>query len=256
MRFLKYYAVLLSVVIQVIAGCGGGGGGSTPPSDTTAPNVIAFTLPATASSLTVPISGFTASDNIGITGYLVTESATAPSVADTGWSGSPPSSLTFSSPGVKTAYGWVKDGAGNVSASRSATVTITLPTTKTVTLKFSSQSTIPGDLINGFDLTVTLPVGSVLPTDSSGAPLPSAVYLSGQFAGNVPQILDYDSALQQLTVKYASSNDYQLGEFITILFTVPVSYIPNMSDVAHSFVAWGLPAGTPIPSVTETATFN
>ena len=55
--------------------------------DTTPPVVTAFTIPATATTLAVPISSFTATDNIGVTGYLVTESATAPLASATGWSG-------------------------------------------------------------------------------------------------------------------------------------------------------------------------
>lgn len=257
MRFLKYYAVLLSVMILIISGCGGGGGGSAPPADTTAPNVITFTLPAGATSLTVPISGFTASDNIGITGYLVTENATTPSVADTGWSGTAPNSFTFSSAGVKTAYAWVKDGAGNVSASRSAAVTITLPTTKTVTLKFSSQSTNSADLITGFDLTATLPAGSLLSTDVAGVPVPGAVFLSGQFAGanSVLPVISYDSVLRQLKVYYAGQTTYQLGEFITVIFTVPASYVPNPNDIAPSITAYD-GGGNMIPTVSATATFN
>jgi hypothetical protein len=241
-------------VIQIIAGCGGGGGSTSAP-DTAAPNVIAFTLPATATSLTVPLAVFTASDNIGVTGYMVTESATAPSGGDSGWSGSAPNSVTFSSAGAKTAYGWVKDAAGNVSASRSAMVTITLPTTKTVTLTFSSQSTNSGDLITGFDLTATLPVGSVLPTDLFGVPLPSTVYLSDKFVGNVPQILDFDSLTQQLKVNYAGTSTHQLGEFITIIFTVPVSYVPNTSEISSSFTAYD-GGGNMISTVSAIATFN
>ncbi|MBT0895795.1 hypothetical protein KI811_18505, partial [Geobacter hydrogenophilus] len=43
--------------------------------DTTVPVVSAFTLPATATSLTVAVSSFTATDNVGVTGYLITTSA-------------------------------------------------------------------------------------------------------------------------------------------------------------------------------------
>jgi hypothetical protein len=256
MRFLKNYAVLLSVMILIIAGCGGGGG-SAPAPDTTVPNVIVFALPATASSLNVPISGFTASDNIGITGYLVTESATALSAGDSGWSGTAPGSFIFSTSGVKTAYGWVKDAAGNVSASRSATVTITLPTTKTVTLKFLSQSTNSADLITGFDLTATLPVGAVLSTDVAGVPVPGTVFLSGQFAGanSVLTDISYDSVLRQLKVNYAGTSTHQLGEFITVIFTVPVSYVPNTSDIAPSITAYD-GGGNVISTVSATAAFN
>ena len=50
-------------------------------SDTTPPTVTAFSIPATSSSLTVSITAFTATDNVGVTGYLVNESATKPTAA-------------------------------------------------------------------------------------------------------------------------------------------------------------------------------
>jgi hypothetical protein len=46
------------------------------PPDTTAPTVTAFTAPASSSSLTIPISAFTATDAVGVTGYLITTSST------------------------------------------------------------------------------------------------------------------------------------------------------------------------------------
>ena len=97
--------------------------------DTTAPVVNIFTMPATSSSLTVPVLAFSASDAIGVTGYLITESSTAPLPTDTRWSSVPPAHFTFSAPGVRTDYAWAKDAAGNVSSSRSASVAITLPDT-------------------------------------------------------------------------------------------------------------------------------
>ena len=97
--------------------------------DTTAPSVTAFTIPAASTSLSVSISSFTATDNVSVTGYMVNESATAPSAAATGWSSSAPTSYTCATAGSKTLYAWAKDAANNVSASRSATTTITLPDT-------------------------------------------------------------------------------------------------------------------------------
>jgi hypothetical protein len=95
--------------------------------DTSAPTISAFSMPTSATSLTVAVSSFSASDNVGVTGYLITESATAPSSSASGWSSSAPTSFTFSGEGTKTAYAWTKDAAGNVSAAKSATTTIKLP---------------------------------------------------------------------------------------------------------------------------------
>jgi hypothetical protein len=91
-----------------------------------APAVTAFNIPATSTSLTVSITTFTATDNVPLTGYMVTESSTPPSASGTGWSVTPPTSYAFATAGAKTLYGWAKDAAGNVSTSKSAPVTISL----------------------------------------------------------------------------------------------------------------------------------
>jgi len=155
-----------------------------PAGDTQPPTVTAFALSATASSLTVPITSFTASDNVGVTGYLATESATAPSAGAGGWSASAPSSYTFGATGAKTLYGWARDAAGNVSAGKSATTTITLPPTSgdspepgadktapTIT-SFAIQSTSDSltVAITSFAATDDVGVTGYLVTESPGAP--------------------------------------------------------------------------------------
>lgn len=100
----------------------------TSVSDATAPTVTAFAIPTTASSLTVNITTFTATDDTAVTGYKITESASSPSFSDAGWTASAPSNYTFGSEGSKTLYAWAKDAAGNVSTSLSDSVVVTLPT--------------------------------------------------------------------------------------------------------------------------------
>jgi hypothetical protein len=117
-----------------------GGGGTA---DTTAPTVTTFTVPSTATSLTVGISSFTASDNVAVTGYLVNESSTKPLATATGWTTTAPTSYTASASGARTLYAWAKDTAGNVSASRSASVTITLPAGADTTLPTVLSFTVP-----------------------------------------------------------------------------------------------------------------
>ncbi|MEF3692331.1 MAG: hypothetical protein V3574_04745, partial [Candidatus Moraniibacteriota bacterium] len=94
--------------------------------DTTAPTVTAFEIPSTSTSLTFPITAFTATDNVGVTGYLLTESGTTPSSGDPNWSATPQTNYTFSTEGIKTLYAWAKDAANNISASLNDSVTITL----------------------------------------------------------------------------------------------------------------------------------
>ncbi|MDD2852697.1 MAG: hypothetical protein PHY09_12475 [Desulfuromonadaceae bacterium] len=219
--------------------------------DAIAPTVTSFSLPATATSLTVPVSGLAATDAVGVTGYLITESATAPSASATGWSASAPTSYIFSSAGTKTAYAWAKDAAGNVSSSRTASVSIT------PTLKFTSHSANSGEQIGGFDLIVILPVGCSVTADATGVASSSAVYLSGQFAGEVPQTKYYDAASRTLTIMFASPDIYQLGEFLTILITVPNGYVPNENDIIiATFAAYAPTTGNPMPSVSATASYE
>jgi hypothetical protein len=106
-----------------------------PAGDTTAPNLTAFTVPATSSSLTVSGISISATDTVGVTGYIITESATTPAPAAAGWVSVTPTtsfstsaaSYTAASAGVKTLFAWAKDAAGNVSAlftSRSVIITL------------------------------------------------------------------------------------------------------------------------------------
>ncbi|MGH9161665.1 MAG: DUF4082 domain-containing protein, partial [Vicinamibacteraceae bacterium] len=104
------------------------GGGSV---DTTPPTITAFTVPSTTNTLTVAITSFTATDSVGVTGYLVNESPSKPSASAGGWTSAAPANYTFGSSGAKTLYAWAKDGAGNVSASVSRSVTVNVPTTTT-----------------------------------------------------------------------------------------------------------------------------
>ena len=96
-----------------------GGGG-----DTIAPTVTAFGMPASSDS-PIPVTTFTATDNTAVTGYMITESATAPLAGAAGWTATAPSSVSASSTGNVTFYAWAKDAAGNVSMSMSATVDVT-----------------------------------------------------------------------------------------------------------------------------------
>jgi len=98
---------------------------SHPVTDSIKPLVTVFTIPADVGTLTVPITALDATDDIGVTGYMVTESANTPLAEATGWATSKPVNYTFTNAGVKTLFVWAKDAAGNVSVAVSATTTIT-----------------------------------------------------------------------------------------------------------------------------------
>ena len=99
------------------------GGGTT---DATPPVISTFTIPSTSSSLTINITSLVATDNIAVTGYLINESPTIPSVSDSGWTSNIPTTYTFTTTGAKTLYAWAKDATGNISTSLSANTTITI----------------------------------------------------------------------------------------------------------------------------------
>jgi hypothetical protein len=126
------YVIVLVVLAGMLQACGGGGGGGTVDGgtgaiDTTPPTITAFTLPATATSLSVSISAFTANDNVAVTGYMITQSATPPVAGAVEWTATAPATVTAAAGGPQTFFPWAKDAAGNVSTFvTSETVTITL----------------------------------------------------------------------------------------------------------------------------------
>jgi hypothetical protein len=105
------------------------------PLDAVPPTVTSFTLPATftipdtSTTLTVPVTAFTAVDDAGgsgIAGFMITESAVVPVSSDPRWTPVPPVDYTPANLGLTTLFGWAKDAAGNVSTGLSATVTTSL----------------------------------------------------------------------------------------------------------------------------------
>ncbi len=93
--------------------------------DNVPPSITSFVVPATSNSLTVPITSLAATDSLcGPIWYMVTESASVPSVNDSRWHKTPPSSYTFTTIGNKTLYAWARDFKGNISAPRSAYIVL------------------------------------------------------------------------------------------------------------------------------------
>ncbi|WP_049818887.1 InlB B-repeat-containing protein [Geotalea uraniireducens] len=127
-------------------------------SDSTAPTVVTFTLPVTLNSLTVAVTSFTASDAVGVTGYLLSESASA--TANSGnWTSTPTSSYTFATAGAKILYAFAKDAAGNVSAAAGVTVTITLPDI--------TAPTVTGFSVSGSTTSLIVTVSNFMATDDT-----------------------------------------------------------------------------------------
>lgn len=162
MKVINMMLVLFVAMAFGLAGCGGGGGSSDAATGlpvATGPAVTAFTLPSTSTSLTVAITSFTGTDSTGVTGYYVSENSTTPTSGVSGWSLSTPANYTFTSAGSKTLYAWVKNAAGQVSSSQSASVTISITTTVPTVTAFTIPST---------STSVTVPITSFTGTDSTG----------------------------------------------------------------------------------------
>jgi hypothetical protein len=96
------------------------------------PVITEFVVPSGYSSLEVPINTFTVTSTKPITGYLVTETSSSPSLSDTSWSSTQPSSYRFASAGSKILYAWAKDQDNNLSASRSSSVQVSIVSTATI----------------------------------------------------------------------------------------------------------------------------
>jgi hypothetical protein len=92
--------------------------------DTKIPVINIFTGPATTENPTIEIN-IIATDDTGITGWMITELDIKPSNNDPRWLNIKPTQYTFNSVGTFILYAWVKDGAGNISESSSITVIYT-----------------------------------------------------------------------------------------------------------------------------------
>jgi hypothetical protein len=164
--------------------------------DPNPPTVSAFTIASTSNSRTVTVNSFVASDDVGVTGYLITESASTPSVSDPNWR----ATQTWTSTGFTISeavggnyvlYAWAKDFAGNISPSKNASVTITDIQAPTVTL-FDLPLTYSG---------LTVPINYFTCSDNFGVTgyCVTLVNLSGGCTW-------YGSAPATVTVPYVGNN--------------------------------------------------
>jgi hypothetical protein len=84
-----------------------------PPPAT--PFVVGFTAASVFSSLDVPITAFTANDDVAVTGYMITSSSDAPSASAAGWMETAPTLYHVDAYGSYTLYPWARDADGHVS---------------------------------------------------------------------------------------------------------------------------------------------
>jgi hypothetical protein len=120
------------------------GGEPGPAGDSTLPVISAFIMPTTSTSPTVPITTLTATDNVGVTGWCLTETNDNNGCS---FSDTKPDSYTFASGGDKTLYAWATDAAGNISAGASRNVII--PPQRRLSVTVSGQGSITSAPQNG-----------------------------------------------------------------------------------------------------------
>lgn len=119
--------------------------------DVTAPVVLEFIL-TSGSTFDVFIK-LTAHDDVGITGYYISEYSTVLQVSDPRWTLTKPTKFTFLTEGKKTLYLQLKDGAGNKTLVH-ADVTIAHDDIPPVITNFV-LSTVPDELVVTLDIAIT-----------------------------------------------------------------------------------------------------
>ncbi len=88
------------------------------------PLISSFTLPATSSTQYAGPIAVTATDNVGVTGYCFSEDNSTPAQNSACWIPAVPAGFGFAGGGTRTLYLWARDAAGNISASRYASISI------------------------------------------------------------------------------------------------------------------------------------
>jgi hypothetical protein len=176
------------------------------PGDTSAPLITGFLVPDAFYSLTVPVQSFSAQDDTGVTGYLLTESPEVPLLTNSGWQPVAPTTFTFLSPGINSVYAWARDAEGNISQALMKTVNIEV---------YSPVADA------GLDLTV-LPGDSVMLDGSNSAPQLFGIssYSWAQDSG-LPVLLSDPTSLQPTFQAPALAS----GESAALMFTLTVTDI-------------------------------
>jgi hypothetical protein len=169
---------------------------SPDTADTTPPTVTSFTVPSSYDSRKVPINSFTAVDNVQVLSYVITESATPPSLTDAAWTAGVPSTYTVANNGIHTLYAYARDLAGNVSTAARATVMvsadITAPTVTAFAIGLPAQLNVPVTAFAATDNTgvigylITLSAVPPSPTDAAWTSSPPSAFSAPDCQGPSP----------------------------------------------------------------------
>jgi hypothetical protein len=112
------------------------------PGTQSPPIVTAFAATSPTNNPNIPITSFTASDDGGVTGYMITASSAAPLSTDPNWLASAPATYPVAGDGTYTLYPWAKDAAGNVSAVYGSPAVVIVNTTTPVLVSPASGSKV------------------------------------------------------------------------------------------------------------------
>ncbi len=100
--------------------------------DSSPPEITSFSVPSKITSFYIPVNSFSAIDNWGIKGYLITETPEIPKVNDTNWKTAFPSLYRSPGEGQVILYAWALDSANWITGPVSATVNVTFPDTSLI----------------------------------------------------------------------------------------------------------------------------
>lgn len=158
---------------------------ATPAADTTPPAVPTGVTASATSSSSITVNWGAASDNVGVTGYLLYRCSGGGCTSVTQIAKQTATSYTDAGLTAGTSYSYsvaAVDAAGNVSAPSRLATAVTLSATSTVTWSVNPQPVLIAGSSSGFDLSQTLPQGvargGTFSLDASSAPLPNGVTLS------------------------------------------------------------------------------
>jgi len=220
--------------------------------DATPPIVSAFAMPSTSKTLDTPISAFSATDDTGVTGYLVAENATPPLPGDSGWCQTPPQSFTFSGYGTRTAYAWAKDATGNVSAGVAIQVAITQPKTTPV-ITWSNPADIGSAAVLSaiqLNATASVPGTFAYSPDSGSMLVPGNQILTLTFTPDDQALYDTATASVGINVipvgNIVGGTSVSIADALMTLKCVVGLYTPNAAEKARADVA-PLVGGKPDP---------
>ncbi len=234
-------------------GGGGGGGGGSSTTDTTKPVITSFVIHTNSSSLVVPIDVFTATDNVLVTGYLLTETSSTPSITSSLWTAIAPTSYTFSTDGAKILYAWARDLKGNISLPSSASITIILSDTQTpVVTAFTVPSTSSSLVVSVTTFTATDATGvtGYLLTESSTTPSAG----SGSWTATAPA--NYTFATAGAKTLYAWAKDAAGNVSTSLNDSVTITLPDTNRPVVTAFVIPATATSLTVPITTFTATDN